>query len=322
MAGVAGQRARDRRLERRRAGLAALRDADVDGMREELDGDPRADHAAVQRQLLLPHAAASRMRSAKRRGARRWRRISPSTASIRTPFRPDPGGCPSAHEAADVLEEFRPRGRQLPFRPALGRSAGARARPGARRSCRRRRRSTRRAGSRRAASMRSSRRASRRADIAACSCRTISTRRSARSRWCRRSSRAVRVPVIAAGGIADAKGVAAAMALGAAGVQVGTAYLLCPEATTSAAASRGAEERRGAAHGAHQCVHRAARARHRQPPDPRAGTDQRCRPRVSAGGAGHRAAAGQGRKRRAAAISRRCGRGRTRADARRFRPAP
>lgn len=46
--------------------------------------------------------------------------------------------------------------------------------------------------------------------------------------------RAVRVPVIAAGGIADAEGVAAAMALGAAGVQIGTAYLLCPEATTSA----------------------------------------------------------------------------------------
>ena len=46
--------------------------------------------------------------------------------------------------------------------------------------------------------------------------------------------REVKVPVIAAGGIADAKGVAAAMALGAAGVQVGTAYLLCPEATTSA----------------------------------------------------------------------------------------
>lgn len=45
--------------------------------------------------------------------------------------------------------------------------------------------------------------------------------------------RRVKVPVIASGGIADAGGVAAAFALGAAGVQVGTAYLLCPEATTS-----------------------------------------------------------------------------------------
>lgn len=44
---------------------------------------------------------------------------------------------------------------------------------------------------------------------------------------------AVPVPVIAAGGIADAAGVRAAMALGASGVQVGTAYLLCTEAQTS-----------------------------------------------------------------------------------------
>ena len=46
--------------------------------------------------------------------------------------------------------------------------------------------------------------------------------------------RAVKLPVVAAGGIADAQGVAAAMALGAVGVQVGTAYLLCPETTISA----------------------------------------------------------------------------------------
>jgi nitronate monooxygenase len=47
-------------------------------------------------------------------------------------------------------------------------------------------------------------------------------------------AKAVDLPVIAAGGIADATGVSAAMALGAQGVQVGTAYLLCPEAATSA----------------------------------------------------------------------------------------
>ncbi|MFM6986778.1 MAG: NAD(P)H-dependent flavin oxidoreductase [Hydrogenophaga sp.] len=43
----------------------------------------------------------------------------------------------------------------------------------------------------------------------------------------------VQVPVIAAGGIANAAGVRAALALGAAGVQVGTAYLCSDEATTS-----------------------------------------------------------------------------------------
>jgi nitronate monooxygenase len=43
----------------------------------------------------------------------------------------------------------------------------------------------------------------------------------------------VNVPVIAAGGIADARGIAAAFALGAAAVQIGTAYLLSPEARIS-----------------------------------------------------------------------------------------
>lgn len=45
---------------------------------------------------------------------------------------------------------------------------------------------------------------------------------------------AVELPVIAAGGIADGRGIAAAFALGAAGVQIGTAYLRTPESKVSA----------------------------------------------------------------------------------------
>ena len=45
---------------------------------------------------------------------------------------------------------------------------------------------------------------------------------------------AVKVPVIATGAVSDARGIAAAFVLGAAGVQIGSAYLHCPESKISA----------------------------------------------------------------------------------------
>ena len=47
--------------------------------------------------------------------------------------------------------------------------------------------------------------------------------------------RQVRIPVIAAGGIMDGRGITAALDLGASGVQMGTAFILCPESAADAA---------------------------------------------------------------------------------------
>jgi nitronate monooxygenase len=53
---------------------------------------------------------------------------------------------------------------------------------------------------------------------------------------------ALSIPVIATGGIADARGIVAAFALGASGVQLGTAYLFCPEAKVSPIYHRALEQ--------------------------------------------------------------------------------
>ena len=67
----------------------------------------------------------------------------------------------------------------------------------------------------------------------------------------------VKVPVIAAGGIADARGIGAAFALGAATVQRYTAYLPLPGSQDQLIVPARAEKRRES-NSAHECIHRAA----------------------------------------------------------------
>ena len=105
---------------------------------------------------------------------------------------------------------------------------------------------------------------------------------------------AVDVPVIAAGGISDANSIAAAFALGAAGVQIGTAYLRCPEATTSALHQAGAG-RAWPRDGHHRCVERAAGTRNFESLHRRAGADQSGAPVLSFRHTRARAAAQGGR---------------------------
>ena len=93
---------------------------------------------------------------------------------------------------------------------------------------------------------------------------------------------AVTVPVIAAGGIADARGIVAAFALGASAVQIGTAYLFCPEAKVSARAQGRIARRQGRPHRCHQRLHRPSGAGHRQPHHARGRPDLRSRARISA----------------------------------------
>jgi hypothetical protein len=85
---------------------------------------------------------------------------------------------------------------------------------------------------------------------------------------------AVSVPVIAAGGIADGRGIVAALALGAAAVQIGTAYLFCPESMVTPL-HRAALKQARRRHGADQRVHRPPGPRHRQSLRARGRADQR-----------------------------------------------
>src|SRR5215472_14082836 len=76
---------------------------------------------------------------------------------------------------------------------------------------------------------------------------------------------AVSVPVIAAGGIADARGIVAALALGASVVQLGTAYLFCPEANVPPLYRRALEAGGGSRNSPNQPLQRTPSPRHSQP---------------------------------------------------------
>ena len=112
---------------------------------------------------------------------------------------------------------------------------------------------------------------------------------------------AVEVPVIAAGGIADGRGIAAAFMLGASGAQIGTAYLTCPESSADEIyravnivgrrnLSRGAAPGPRRSDAGDAPVHRAAGAVAAQSPHRQAGRSRKGRRAVSVADQSNRAA--------------------------------
>ena len=109
---------------------------------------------------------------------------------------------------------------------------------------------------------------------------------------------AVRLPVVAAGGISDGRAIAAAFALGADAVQIGTAYLRTPEATISPLHRAALASARDDATRLTNVFTGPPRTRSRQPVRGRGRADVRGRAAVPLGGWSGRAAAGCGGKAR------------------------
>ena len=218
----AGQRACGRRLERRRSRLAAVRDARFpQALRVSL---PRSEARRAGRATLISlscRAAARRERGSAL--ACRARAVLPRIGIDPATIKPGPGRAPfSAGMPRFSSRNSNPRS-SFSLRTAF-RSA-ARARGRLRGGCSRRQLPwPRRAGSKRAESMRSLRRGSKWVGTRGVFLADdLTTQVGTLSRWCRRSSAQCAGAGDAAGGIADARGVEAVLALGAAGVQVGTA---------------------------------------------------------------------------------------------------
>jgi len=125
---------------------------------------------------------------------------------------------------------------------------------------------------------------------------------------------AVQVPVIAAGGIADAAGVAAAMALGASAVQIGTAICAVRKPRHRPCTAQHFKAP-SPPYSAHHPVHRATCTRHREPADARTRPFEPCSPGISIGHRGHCTFACRRQRALATPTFPHCGAGKTPHDA-------